>query len=275
MKWLNFIFSHSIFVSICSTALCFQTFVLFNHDGPLYLYLLIFFSTLASYNFYWLLSRWKFRRAGLQQFLVSAWTNLLVLVVASAGLIFSFFQNITLWPELLISVLLTLLYSVPLWPVRLPAFLKSLGLIKTILLAAAWAYTTVLIPAASMDAPAGAAWMIFVPRFLFMLMLCIMFDARDARVDRIRSLKSLATDFRPSTVRMVVFTTFGLYILSGVLFRVIFNDLNQVIAFLLTGAACIWVYLKSLNEKRYLFYYFVVDGLMLFSSITTYLASII
>ncbi len=249
--------------------------MLFNHSGPVYLYLLIFFSTLASYNFYWLLSRWKFRRAGLQEFIFSAWTNFLVLFFATLGLVYSFFQNIDLWPALLVSVLLTTLYSVPLWPVKLPAFLKNLGLVKTVLLAAAWAYTTVFIPAAAMKASGMAAWMIFVPRFLFMLMLCIMFDARDAKVDRIRSLKSLATDFRPSTVRMVVFTTFGLYVLSGVFFRVIFNDIYQVIAFLLTGSACIWVYLKSLNEQRYLFYYFVVDGLMLFSAITTYLASII
>lgn len=275
MKWLNFIFSHSIFVSLCSTALCFQTFVLFNQSGPLYLYLLIFFSTLASYNFYWLLSRWKFRNAGLKEFVFSAWTNILVMIIAALGLIFCFFQNLNLWPALLVSVMLTLLYSVPLWPLKLPAFLKNLGLVKTVLLAAAWAYTTVFIPAAAMQASVNAAWMIFVPRFLFMLMLCIMFDARDANVDRIRSLKSLATDFRPSTVRLVVFTTFAMYMLSGVLFRVIFNDIQQVVAFLLTGAACIWVYLKSLNEKRYLFYYFVVDGLMLFSAITTYLASII
>ena len=69
---------------------------------------------------------------------------------------------------------------------------------KTILLSFTWAFVTILIP---LQIPvfqmSNAAVFLFINRFLFMLMLCIIFDKRDAAVDKIRGLHSLATAIKP------------------------------------------------------------------------------
>ncbi|MCW5916318.1 MAG: hypothetical protein KIS82_03115 [Ferruginibacter sp.] len=276
MKWLSFIFSHSIFVSLCSMALCYQTILLLGDNGNVYLYLLIFFSTLASYNLYWLLSRWKFNRRNPKEALKDGLSNLVILFLASIGTLVSFLFIPQIWPWLTGSVILTLFYSLPLWPVKIPFGLKEVGFLKTFLLALAWAYTTVFIPASLNEAGDDfRVWMIFLTRFLFMLMLCIMFDSRDAQIDRIHSLKTLATDLNPTAIKILMFITFALYMLVGLVFRSVFNDIPQTIAFLVVGVVTLLVYLGSQREKGYFYYYFVVDGLMLFSSLSAYLATIL
>lgn len=257
-------------------ALCYQTVLLLGDTGNAYLYLLIFFSTLASYNLYWLLSRWKFSMHNPKTALKDGISNLLILFLASIGTFLCFMFIPQIWPWLAGSVLLTLLYSLPLWPVKIPFGLKEVGFLKTFLLALAWAYTTVFVPASLNEAGDDIrVWMLFLTRFLFMLMLCIMFDSRDAMVDRIHSLKTLATDLNPPAVRLLMIITFLLYMLVGLIFRVVFNDLHQTIAFMLVGLVTFLVYLRSVKEQGYFFYYFVVDGLMLFSSLSAYLATIL
>ena len=257
-------------------ALCYQTLLLLGCNGNVYLYLLVFFSTLASYNMYWLLSRWKFRKGKGLTALKIGGSNLIVLILASLGTGISFLFIPSIWPWLAGSVVLTLLYSLPLWPVKIPFRLKEIGFLKTFLLALAWAYTTVFVPA-SICEPGDdiRVWMIFLTRFLFMLMLCIMFDSRDAQIDRIHSLKTLATDLNPPAIRILMLITFALYMLVGLIFRSVFNDVPQTIAFLMVGIVTLLVYLRSIKEKGYFFYYFVVDGLMLFSALSAYLATIV
>ena len=60
MKWLHFILSHSIFIAVCAVALAFQTAQLLKLDINLFVYGFIFFATLCSYNFYWILSKLSF-----------------------------------------------------------------------------------------------------------------------------------------------------------------------------------------------------------------------
>jgi len=225
---------------------------------------------------YWFLSRWKFKKSFRKVFVDKGWTNVLVLAIASVGVLLCFIKVSFIWPWLAGSVLLTLLYSVPLWPIKLSFRLDRIGSLKTFLLAAAWAYTTVFIPSGYLKIfDFSETGMLFLTRFLFMLMLCIMFDSRDAHIDRINSLKSLATDFSPAAVRKIMLITFSLYMITGILFRYTFQDVKQTIAFLIVGIVTFMVYWRSLKDKRYLFYYFVVDGLMLFSAVTAYLATIL
>ena len=60
MKWLHFILSHSIFIAVCAVALAFQTAQLRHFTNSVFVYGFIFFATLCSYNFYWILSRFSF-----------------------------------------------------------------------------------------------------------------------------------------------------------------------------------------------------------------------
>ncbi len=107
-----------------------------------------------------------------------------------------------------------------------------------------------------------------------MLMLCIIFDSRDIHVDKMHALRSLATDVSSRTLQIMMAIIFSLYLLTGFFLRCYFDNREQEIAFLITGLATLTVYRLSLKKQGYFFYYFIVDGLMLFSALATFVASI-
>lgn len=276
MKWLQFILSHSIFISFCAFALCWQTYQLLHIPVDLLTCLLISFATLSSYNFYWLISKFHFSdKRGIINFLLKNFSNGFFFVLASSGLLYCLYLRPQLLPAVIISVLLTLLYSVPLWPLKQLAFTRKAGFLKTGLLAFTWTYVTVIIPAQQgIFISSLSMALLFTARFLFMLMLCIIFDSRDITVDKIHSLRSLATDVSKQTLAVIMTVVFTCYLATGFLLRYYFDDTAQVVAFFITGAITLLVYRLSLKKQNYFFYYFLVDGLMLFSSAATFVASI-
>ncbi len=275
MKLLHFIVSHSIFIATCAVALCFQTAIMLRINLSFYLYAFIFFSTVCSYNFYWLVSGYSFASQSLYLFLKRHYTNAIVFIFATAGLLFSILKIPELLPVICAGLLLTLLYAVPLLPFKFFNFTRKAGLLKTFLLAFTWAFVTVYIPyRQAQTSNAVALVMLFNNRLIFMLMLCIIFDARDTNIDKIRGLQSLTTILKPTTVKYLMVALFVVYILNGIIFRVYYNQPVQIIPLLATAAATAVVYFFSQKKQNYFFYYFLVDGLMLFSAIAVYVASI-
>lgn len=275
MRWLHFILSHSIFVSACAVALCFQTFSILHITPNNYAYGFIFCATLSSYNFYWLISKYYFnKRLSIPAFLRKNFSNILLFSLAGVGvLVFLYFL-----PGILMNAFiacgLTLIYSIPLWPFKKPLHFPKIGFLKTVLLAFTWAYVTVIIPVQQSifisNLPVG---LLFSARFCFMLMLCTIFDSRDIHVDKIHALKSLATDVNKRTLQIIMAIVFTLYITAGLFLRYYFDTNVQIIAFLIVGLVTLCAYKLSLKKQGYFFYYFAVDGLMLFSAVGTWVAN--
>ena len=274
MKWLRFILSHSIFISFCAVALCFQTQVLLHLQQDVQLYAFVFFCTLSSYNFYWLVSKYAFRRVGLRAFVRQNISYLILFFIAGAG------AALTLYPERIfiihvaVAAGLTALYSLPLWPFTFTRPARRAGILKPVTLAFTWTYVTVIFPAAGFHPPFGKPLLaLFAARFCFMLLLCIIFDARDASVDRIHDLHSLSTDVSRSTLRFIIVVVFMLYLVAGFTVRLYFHDPAQEVAFAFTGLATLGMYYLSCQPRAYLFYYFGIDGLMLLSALASYAAA--
>lgn len=276
MKWLHFILSHSIFVAVCALALTFQTALLLQINIDLFVYGFIFFATLCSYNFYWILSKLSFAtKADIPAILKKQATGYLLLFISSAGLLYCLLRSAIPFYFVITALLLTVLYAIPLLPVSFLKFTRRAGVLKTILLAFTWAYVTVIIPLQKdYGFLSGADLFILSRRFLFMLMLCIIFDNRDKDLDKIRGLRSLATDLSPSTLRALVYFIFILLFSSNLLFRNYGITLSQSIALQVSTLALLAVYFYSNKRQGYLFYYFFVDGMMLFSALATFVASI-
>lgn len=276
MKWFHFILSHSIFIAFCAVALAFQTSQLRQLDNSVFLYGFIFFATLCSYNFYWLLSKFSFIYKGsFSAIIKNELTGMFLLVISAAGLIICLFYSTIPIEHVLIAVLLTIFYSIPLLPFRQLYFIREAGFLKTFLLAFTWAYVTAFLPLQKSLALIGQAdGFIITRRFLFMLMLCIIFDNRDKAVDKIRGLHSLATDLRPGMLRLVIFIIFAVLFVTNFLYKDYDLSLNQSIALQVSTLALLTVYFFSTRKQGYFFYYFVVDGLMLFSALATYIAGI-
>lgn len=276
MKWLHFILSHSIFVAVCAVALSFQTSQLSGITVDPFIYSFIFFATLCSYNFYWILSKINFAgQASMATVLLKESAGFLLLLISGVGLTVCFFQSTLNLTYVLVAIALTVIYSVPLLPVKIIQFTRRLGVLKTVMLAATWAYVTAFLPMQkAFHLLDNADLFIISRRFLFMLMLCIIFDNRDKAVDKIRGLRSLATDLRPAAMNWLIYLIFFLLFTSNFFYRNYGISLGQSIALQVSTLALLVVYFFSTKRQGYLFYYFLVDGLMLFSALATFIGSI-
>ena len=276
MRFLQFILSHSIFIAFCAAGLCFQTHILLHRPADLNIYGFIFFSTLCGYNLYWLQSKFYFSDRKLNRaFFKRHYSFFLLFGLAAIGTFYFLLKIGWLLPYIAVGGVLTLLYALPLWPFAFAKHLQKAGFFKTTLLSLTWAYVTVVIPAAgSGDMVLMPITVLFCARFSFMLLLCIIFDMRDISVDKVHGLHSLATDLSKKTLDIIIYLVFGLYILAGLLVRAYFNDDRQMLAFIVTGMIVWLVYRMSLRRKEYIFYYFLVDGLMLISSLLSFLATV-
>jgi len=276
MRVFNFILSHSIFVAFCAVALAYQTVLLLHLSANIYLYGFIFFATTCSYNFYWLLSKYSLRTdIPLTGFFKKEADEIVLLILSLAGLIICFLNLHLSYYIIIVAAALTGLYAVPLLPFNFVRFTRKAGVLKTTLLAFTWSYVTVFIPLQKTSFMlTEIEFFILTRRFLFMLMLCILFDNRDIAVDKIRGLRSLATDLSAKTMRYLIYSIFLILFATNFLFRYYGISVAQSIALQISTIALLITYYYSTKKQGYLFYYFVVDGMMLFSAAATFVASI-
>jgi hypothetical protein len=249
-----------------------QTEQLLQADINWYLAAFVFCATMASYNFHYILAG----AISKQKLSLSLFTNRPsatgCLIAGITGAVLFFLPaGISLWHAAL-ALLLTATYSVPLLPFKQLDVARKAGMLKTVLLAFTWMYVTAYIPMAEW----GLQWsslglLVLAKRFLFMLMLCIIFDNRDVAVDTINGLHSLATDLPPKMLQAVVFIF--LFVLNFFLGQY-GVDARKVAALQLSAFITLLVYFLSRKKQGYLFYYFVVDGMMILMTALTTIASI-
>ena len=272
----QFIISHSVFIALCSSALSLQTLLLLRLPVNVLLLLFIFFATIFGYNAYWLVSKFHHNDSvELIRFFKRQTTSLLIIILSLAGMAYAILYLHLVMYNIIITFLLLALYSTPLWLYKKYQFIRRIGFLKTILLAFTWAHITTLIPLQkSIVNMQPAELLIFMNRFLFMLILCIIFDKRDAVIDKIRGLHSLATDMSPAKLHWLIVIIFSGYFISAWVMKSYGIDMLHSAGLLLAGILTIPVYFYSQKKRSYIFYYFIVDGMMILSAIITSLISI-
>lgn len=263
---IRFLFSHAFFVSLCAVALAFETSTLAGQHPPYPLLSLIFFATLAAYNFY-VLAPGFLSKKGFSGLVKSS--RFILMAVSSVVVFFCLKLLPVVLPYMMLAGVLTLIYSLP-RAVSFPkGLLNKLGFLKTLLLAVTWTGVTVLVPAAVHAVSFSYELMVWLlVRFFFMLILCILFDTRDVSVDAIRGLNSLATDISRRQLHVIIHCVFGLYVIAAAFLPGLFRESSWW-----TAAVTYFVFRLSLRKQGYYFYYFLVDGLMLFSALMIFLAT--
>ena len=198
-----------------------------------------------------------------------------LMIISAAGLLYCLLRSAIPISFVVSAVLLTVIYSIPLLPFPFLRFTRKAGVLKTILLAFTWAYVTAFIPLQKSYLLLNNAELFIISRrFLFMLMLCIIFDNRDKAVDKMRGLHSLATDLKPVVLKILIYIIFAALFVSNFFYKDYGITFNQSIALQISTVALLTVYFYAATKRGYLFYYFIVDGLMLFSALATYIAGI-
>lgn len=275
MRALNFIFSRSIFVSFCAAFLSVQTFILAKVQLQMSIATLVFFVTLFFYNFYAISIKWQGDIVSKNPIVLPKYAANFFLILVSIIYVFdSFFKS----PQLIRIILIPGFTSVIYLGIMINKgkffIINKLGFLKTILLSFTWAYSTVILPIlATQNEVSELSIQVFFMRFVFMLMLGIIFDFRDVQKDQKNNWSSLATMFNKPQLIGLMLMLLLLNSLMCYLNLKIVGEIQQFILMMSTVLAFLF-FIISLKKRNYYFYYFLVDGLMLFSAIASIIATL-
>jgi hypothetical protein len=277
LKFLNFIFSHSIFAAFCAVALCFQTIdILSSTKHSTYFYGFVFSATLCSYNFHLLAGVLYSKGLKPAKAILRANTDaVLFIMLSAAAIVYTMLQLQHLLPWIAVSFATTALYSLPLLPFPFFKKIRSIGFLKTLLLAFTWTYVTAFLPLLQSEYILGKReYIFFAHRFCFILQLCLIFDLRDVAVDKVKGLHSLATDISPGAANTLFYALVAAFGVLTVLLYQLIPSLYLVLAFGMVQFAAIILYRSPQQYRNYFFYFFLVDGLMILSAVFTGLVRI-
>ncbi len=277
IRIFNFFLFSSIYIALCALLMVHQTNQLLHLNYNIQQYLLfVFFSTICSYNFHWYLTPLTPTEALRVRWTQQHKTMHLLFYLAGligAGIYFFHFTGHLLWMG--VSILLTFLYSAPKLPYKPFYFLRKVAVGKTIFLSFVWMYVTTFLPVIF----SGKEWQLrdilfCISRFFLIYSVCIIFDYRDRSNDKQQGIKSLITYLDDAGVRNLFNGSVLTFLISTA--ALYFTGISlPVILLLLIPGIITWSLYKfaTRNFSDYL-YYFVLDGLMMFSAIFTSFISI-
>lgn len=229
----------------------------------------VFFSTICSYNFHWYLTP-----SSISPSRRVAWTQrhkILHFILYLAGGIGAAIYFFSLLPHMLalcFGAFVTFLYSAPKLPQPVFRHLRKIAVGKTIFLSFVWMYVTSVLPILVAGAQWNVGTLLFAAsRFFLIYAICILFDYRDREDDKAEGIRSLITLLNEKGIdrlfasALILFTisTVGLY---GCRFPVFY-----ILLLLIPGIIVAALYKRAKRDFSDYLYYFVLDGLMMFSGL--------
>jgi 4-hydroxybenzoate polyprenyltransferase len=269
-KIFTFFIYSNLFIAGCAVIMVHQTYSFLLHSSPnTYFLLFVFFSTICSYSFHWYLTSHSVIPSPRIQWVQQNRNIHLVFFVA--GLVGSgvfFIYLLPYWHWLLLTAIITFLYSAPKIPHPYFKALRKVALGKTIFLALVWMNVTTILPIIISQQPWRNDFTLFILcRYFFIYAICILFDYRDREDDKADGIRSLITYLNDKSI--FYFFAFSL-IIFAVATLLLYNfgyAIPAIIVLLIPGliTACLYNYAKKHFSD--MFYYFILDGLMAFSAL--------
>jgi 4-hydroxybenzoate polyprenyltransferase len=131
-------------------------------------------------------------------------------------------------------------------------------------------YVTTILPIILSGKPPGAADVLFcASRFFLVYSICIIFDYRDRESDKKEGIKSMVTFLDESGVNKLFYTSVLIFVLSTASLSLVGFSFPATIFLLLPGIIVLCLYGVARRSFSDYLYYFVLDGLMMFSALFT------
>jgi len=229
----------------------------------------VFFSTVCSYNFHWALTPHSIAPSQRLQWDENHKSYHLLLSIAGlAGAALSFFFLKEHWFYIGIAAILTFLYSAP--KISFPPFqwLKRIAIGKTIFLAMTWAYVTAVLPILiERDITTEKAIFFCTSQFFFIYSICILFDFRDREDDKSEGIRSMITFFNERGIDILFSISIIAFSVLSILLKQTGIPWINVIILLIPALLLVSLYKYAKRSFSDYLYYFVLDGLMMFSGL--------
>lgn len=229
----------------------------------------VFFSTICSYNFHWYLTPNSVnpsRRIG--------WTQkhkILHFILYLVGLVGSGVYFFYLWPHIIalsFGAFVTFLYSAPKLPQPIFRRLRHIAVGKTVFLAFVWMYVTTILPVIVAEATWRPEYVLFaVSRFFLIYAICILFDYRDRQDDKKDGIRSLITLLNERGIDLVFIASLAIFGLGTLALGFFHIPAFYVFLLLIPGMLTALLYNRAKRDFSDYLYYFILDGLMMFSGL--------
>jgi 4-hydroxybenzoate polyprenyltransferase len=270
LRLADFFLFSSLYISLCAVVMVYQTNYLLFHSAPCFsLSAFVFLSTICSYNFHWYLTPYSATSSARAQWTQKHKVLHLILYltgVAGSGVYFFVFRQH--WMALAFVAFVTFLYSAPKLPQTFFKQLKQIAIGKTIFLAFVWMYVTSMLPIFIANKHWETDYLLFAcSRFFLIYSICIIFDYRDREDDRNDGIRSMITFLNEKGISILFIISLMLFSFFTITLYWFQYSLLTIIILLLPGiiVASLYNYSKK-NFSDYL-YYFVLDGMMMFSGL--------
>lgn len=229
----------------------------------------VFFSTITSYSFHWYLTTDSVIPSPRIEWVKRNKNLLLVFFIAGAiGTAIFFFYLLPHWHWLVIAAVITFLYSAPKIPHPLFRALRKIAIGKTLFLAMVWTFVTTLLPILISDQLWQNDFNYFIAhRFLLIYAVCMIFDYRDREDDQISGVRSFISFMSEQTINWLFWVIILLFGVSTIMLANLNFTTAQIIILLLPGIIVAGLYEYAKKNFTDTFYYFILDGMMAFSSL--------
>jgi len=276
-KFTDFILFSSIFISLCAVAMCIETNILLGLPlNNFSFYCFVFGATLAQYNMHYLAKTIAVKNS--QRL---AWSqnkkqlHLVLVIVGMVLILFSFF-SFHLKHFIILACLggISFLYSFPFLPFDKKRRIKDYGFLKIMTITLLWTLVTVWFPVNSMAFDKYLFFFVFVKRFVFMFILCLLFDIRDIDIDSEEKINTLAVKLGKKKSYLISYLLLIVFIILVFAQYFYLPQPGFLIAMLISGVATfITVEVSKKNNSDYVFLA-GIDGMMLFQAILIFLFSL-
>jgi len=244
--------------------------MLFNTAGPgISFYLFVFFSTVCSYNLHWFLTSHSIKPSQRIQWAQKyKQIHLILFIVGLSGSAIFFFTLLQHWYWLLLGAFITFLYTAPKLPHELFKELKKIAIGKTIFLSMVWTYVTTALPLLVTSTEFNTdAWLFIASRYFLIYAICIIFDYRDKEDDKQEGIRTFITYLNERGIDILFYSSLLIFTIATICMYFYGHTITTIVILLIPGIITATLYTYAKKNLSDIFYYFILDGLMMFSAL--------
>lgn len=166
------------------------------------------------------------------------------------------------------------LYSFPVIPLGKKRRIKDFGFLKILTLSLLWTLVTVWFPLVNFSFDTDVLLFVFLKRFVFMFILCLLFDMRDIEIDRKENINTVAVILGRDKSYKLANITLVLFIMLSLIQFLYNGDYRVLIAMLISSIITYFTIMYSKKSNSDYVYLAGIDGMMLLQALLVYLVGL-
>lgn len=276
-KISSFILFGSIFIAACAVGFCMETNILLGVPlNSFSFYSFVFGATLVQYNLHYLVKTIAVKDSErLAWSMKNKMIHIILLVSGCVLILYSLFSFHLEHFMILIGLGgIAFLYSFPFLPFGKKKRIKDYGFLKIITLSLLWTLVTVWFPVNDMDVNTKLFLFVLVKRFVFMFILCLLFDIRDEEIDSKEKINTLAVKLGKKKSYILSYFLLALFVLLSFTQYLLFPQTGFFLAMVISAIfTFITVELTKKTNSDFI-YLAGIDGMMILQALLVYLFSL-